>query len=153
MNKNNFCFIIAPRTVYDSISTFVSRKIFAMTLQLTDSALRAAKTLKSEVADYNDLDLRLYLAGKHCDGFEYGVSFDAKSADDEIFMIDDSVRILCDLKTLEFVAGSVIDWIDDERGKGFIVSNPNHRKFRGKFFKKSEWKKKFSEAASTTQSK
>lgn len=121
-------------------------KFIVMTLQLTASAIQAANDLKNEVASYKDLDLRLYLAGKHCDGFEYGVSFDARAKEDKSFRANDSINIICDPQTFEFVSGSVIDWVDDERGRGFLVNNPNHRRFRGKFFKKSEWKKKFTDA-------
>lgn len=113
-----------------------------MSIEFTDQAISATHRLRSEVQEYRDKDLRVYLAGKHCDGFEYGVSFDTREDGDTVIPIETTFNVLCDPQTLEFVRGSKIDWVDDERGKGYLVSNPNHKKFRGKFFKKSEWKSK-----------
>lgn len=131
-------------TVYDAsqpllagIST-LSTKI----LELTPAAIEATYGLRSNNEDYRNKDLRLYLAGKGCDGFEYGVSFDERESEDIIIAVNDEISLVCDSRTLEFVRGSKIDWVDDDRGKGFLVENPNHRKFRGKFYKKSEWKTK-----------
>lgn len=115
-----------------------------MSIEITETAVLATFQLREEVPAYAGKDLRLYLAGKHCDGFEYGVAFDDREADDEIIPIGDSINLVCDLKTMEFVRGCTIDWVDDERGKGYLVTNPSHKKFRGKFFKKSEWKSKLS---------
>jgi iron-sulfur cluster assembly accessory protein len=112
---------------------------------MTPAAIEAAYAFRSNNEEYRGKDLRLYLSGKGCDGFEYGVSFDERESDDIIMPVNDKISLLCDPRTLEFVRGSTIDWVDDERGKGFLVENPNHRKFRGKFYKKSEWKSKFME--------
>jgi iron-sulfur cluster assembly accessory protein len=107
-------------------------------IKLTDSALEQALMLKSASPDLNGKGLRLYLEGKGCDGFYYGVTFDTPTATDLLFS-SQGIDILVDPETLAFVKGSVIDWIADERGQGFLVENPNHRKFRGKFFKRQEW--------------
>ena len=109
-------------------------------LILTDPARSAAKQLQAEVSDYLGKDLRIYLAGKGCDGFDYGIAFDDRETDDIVVPLNEAFALLCDKKTMEFVCGSTIDWVDDSRGRGFVVNNPNHKKFRGKFFKKSEWK-------------
>ena len=42
---------------------------------LTDEALRKAITLQLENPAWYGLSLRLYLEGKGCDGFFYGVTF------------------------------------------------------------------------------
>lgn len=114
----------------------------AKILELTPAAIEATYAFRGNHEEYRDKDLRLYLAGKGCDGFEYGVTFDEREPDDVIVPINNKINLLCDSRTLEFVRGSTVDWVDDERGKGFLVENPNHRKFRGKFYKKSEWKTK-----------
>jgi iron-sulfur cluster assembly accessory protein len=113
-----------------------------MSIKMTDSAIDATCQLRLENPEYRIKDLRLYLAGKQCDGFEYGVSFDTREIDDKVIPIDKTINLICDPRTLEFVDGSTIDWVNDERGKGYLVINPNHKRFRGKFFKKSAWKEK-----------
>ena len=35
------------------------------------------------------------------------------------------MKILIDEVSMQYMAGATIDYIDDERGKGFLVENPN----------------------------
>ncbi len=109
---------------------------------LSEAAASQAVTLWN---NYSSSDsLRLYLEGKGCDGFFYGVSFDSKTEGDvDLGPIAGSrLQLITDRDTLEFVKGSKIDWVQDERGAGFLVENPRHSKYRGKFFKRDVWKQK-----------
>ena len=108
---------------------------------LTPFALEKAIALESEQGDFKGKMLRLYLDGKGCDGFYYGVTFDRPSKEDIRFVLDggNGLELLVDKDTINYVEGSSIDWIDDDRGQGFLVDNPNHKKFRGKFFKRKSW--------------
>ncbi len=106
---------------------------------LTDAALLKARVLKENTEAYHDLPLRLYIEGKGCDGFYYGVSFDAKEAGDLEFEFE-GLRCIIDERAHIFCKGSKVDWIDDERGQGFLVENPKEKNFRGKFYKKSTWR-------------
>ncbi len=110
---------------------------------LTAGAVEAARILRANNPEWAGLDLRVYLSAKGCDGFEYGVTFDSRQDLDLIETFDDIVTII-DQDTAKYVCGSMIDWVDDERGRGFVVENPNHRKFRGKFFKRKDWKDRLS---------
>ena len=109
-------------------------------ITLTPQAVAQALTMQLETPEFRGLPLRLYLAGKGCDGFEYGVAFDSALETDEIFAQGNGIAIIADPDTLGFVRGSVVEWVDDERGRGFLVDNPNHRKFRGKFYKLKSWR-------------
>lgn len=110
-------------------------------LTLTSTAHAAALTLRQENSEWSGKVLRLYLCGKNCDGFEYGVAFDQPNVEDEIYQTGD-LQVLLDPDSAEFCRGAVIDWVDDERGRGFTVSNPRHKQFRGKFYKKKHWQEK-----------
>jgi iron-sulfur cluster insertion protein len=82
--------------------------------------------------------LRVYIEGKGCDGFYYGVAFDRSTPEDFVFC-GPSVDVIVDPQSLGFVYGSQITWIQGDAGEGFLVQNPNHERFRGKFFKKKAW--------------
>lgn len=111
-------------------------------IEFTENALRKAEELKTATPEFHDQVLRVYLEGKGCDGFFYGVAFDKpQEGDKEIRQADGSV-IIADNETLKFVEGSTVDWVDDERGQGFLVENPSHRKFRGKFYKRDGWEER-----------
>ena len=111
-------------------------------ITLTEKAVAAAATFQKDEPAFQGLDLRVYLSGKGCDGFDYGVTFDLRMTEDHVFNVSDGLSVICDQSSIEFLQGSSIDWVDDERGRGFLVNNPHHRKFRGKFYKKPEWKAK-----------
>lgn len=114
-------------------------------LRLTPRAAEMTSQLWQE--EYRDFNaLRVYLSGKGCDGFLYGVQFDHRSQADLIFEeVTSGVVVACDPESFVFLEGSVIDYVDDERGRGYLVQNPRHDQYRGKFYKKKEWQQALQE--------
>jgi iron-sulfur cluster assembly accessory protein len=110
-------------------------------IQLTEQGILAAKELQGGNPEWAHQSLRLYLEGKGCDGFYYGVTFD-KPEEDDVHFEQGGIDLIVDPETLKYCVGSKIDWVDDERGKGFLVDNPHQRKFRGKFFKRQSWQER-----------
>jgi iron-sulfur cluster assembly accessory protein len=101
---------------------------------LSSRAIEAAKEF-AKLAQYRGKHLRVYLCGKDCDGFLYGVNFDDTIEGDETW-IQDGVSLTCDHATLEVCDGATVDFVDAEYGRGFLVENPNQGKYQGKFWKK-----------------
>ena len=54
-------------------------------IKITDEALSKALEIQNKTPCWFGMDLRLYLDGKGCDGFFYGVTFDNKTPEDLIF--------------------------------------------------------------------
>ncbi len=115
-------------------------------IEFTVEALKKAQELKRDFKRYQGLHLRIYIEGKGCDGFSYGVTFDNPNSEDIRFFKGD-LPCLIDPQSYLFCKGSQIDWVEDDRGTGFLVENPNEKKYRGKFFKKSVWQKLLEEKA------
>ncbi len=109
------------------------------TIAMTPAAIRQAKVIMERTEDFPKLPLRLYIEGKGCDGFYYGVNFDKAESDDLHFDFE-GLDCIVDPRAFLFCKGSTIDWVDDERGRGFLVENPREKSFRGKFYKKSTWR-------------
>jgi iron-sulfur cluster assembly accessory protein len=107
-------------------------------ITLTPRALEAATRLAREDPQYAGRPLRIYIDGKGCDGFFYGVAFDER-LDADVAFSQGELTLVIDREALRFMDGSTVDWVDDERGRGFLVDNPQHRKYRGKFFKRRSW--------------
>ena len=114
-----------------------------MGVTFSGEACQQAKRLAKEANLPEPYHLRVYLEGKGCDGFYYGVTFDEPRETDLIFEAAGDFGILVDQESLQYLHGSSVDWVDDERGQGFLVNNPQHRRFRGKFFKRSAWRDTF----------
>lgn len=117
-------------------------------VRLTPKALAAALELAASDAAFRNLPLRLYIEGKGCDGFYYGVTFDRPTPDDVTFP-QDGVDVVVDRQSLRFLLGATIDWVDDERGRGFLVDNPGHKRYRGKFYKRQAWQAALAPTAKT----
>lgn len=107
-------------------------------------AVEQALKLQDSNPEWKNLSLRLYLEGKGCDGFYYGVTFDKPGHEDLHLPQGQNgcIDLIVDSETRDYVNGSQITWVDDERGTGFLVENPSHKKFRGKFFKRKSWRNK-----------
>lgn len=115
-------------------------------ISLDAKAIQQAFAYKKNNPQWEEFCLRIYIAGKGCDGFNYGVSFDPVEPNDLRSIHSDeegqSIQVVIDPETYKFVRGSTVTWVDDERGKGFLVENPRHKKFRGKFFKRAGWEER-----------
>jgi iron-sulfur cluster assembly protein/iron-sulfur cluster insertion protein len=111
----------------DLFNVLVDSGIEAHLLQgmitLTDSAVAQIRQLQAEKATEGQ-KLRILVEAGGCSGFEYGMSFDNKKEDDQVFE-NNGVEFLVDETSLEYLNESVVDFDDGLTGKGFEVRNPN----------------------------
>jgi iron-sulfur cluster insertion protein len=70
------------------------------------------------------LKLRVYVQGGGCSGFQYGFTFDEEKPNDYVLQVKD-IRVVVDKQSSLKLHGSTVDWIEDFRGAGFSVENPN----------------------------
>lgn len=94
------------------------------TLTFTDNAAAKVQQLITEEGK-PELRLRIYIVGGGCAGFQYGFAFDDKQNVDDIVIEKNSVGLIVDSMSLQYLAGSVIDYVDNLKGAHFVVSNPN----------------------------
>lgn len=96
----------------------------SLEISLSDSAVRRVSWL-IEQEDQDGLMLRVSVSGGGCSGFQYGFSFDdAVNSDDRTFE-KDGVTAVIDEMSLELLAGSEIDFVEDLIGSSFQIKNPN----------------------------
>jgi len=68
--------------------------------------------------------LRLSVQGGGCSGFQYKFDVDRDKGDDDVAIMRDGVTMLVDPVSLQYLAGSEIDFVDDLIGASFKVNNP-----------------------------
>jgi iron-sulfur cluster assembly accessory protein len=68
--------------------------------------------------------LRLSVQGGGCSGFQYKFDVDRAQASDDVTIVRDGVTVLVDQLSLQYLAGSEIDFVDDLIGASFKVNNP-----------------------------
>lgn len=111
-------------------------------LIFTDAA--AAKVHSLIVEENNPkLNLRVFITGGGCSGFQYGFTFDETINDDDIVIEKKisaekeesdgdeggsgtvSVKLLVDAMSFQYLKNAEIDYREDINGAQFIIRNPN----------------------------
>ena len=69
--------------------------------------------------------LRVGVVGGGCSGLSYKMNFDKEMQKGDQLFEDKGVKILCDLKSFLYLAGTQLDFSDGLNGKGFHFINPN----------------------------
>lgn len=96
-----------------------------MAITLTERAVCELKTLMTD-ANQAGAALRVWVAGGGCSGLNYQMAIDDQAPDAADHVEEqDGIRIFVDEFSLQYITGSVVDYIDDPMGGGFKVENPN----------------------------
>ena len=92
-------------------------------LTITDAAYVKIQEI---LAEENDpaLKLRTFVQGGGCSGFSYGFTLDAEQNEDDFVLGKDSIGVLVDAMSMQYLTGAVIDYKDDIMGSSFSISNP-----------------------------
>jgi iron-sulfur cluster assembly accessory protein len=86
---------------------------------------RAARRIAEIVAGEPQTPLlRVSVEGGGCSGFQYRFDLVGEQAPDDVVIERESARVLIDPISLDYLAGSEIDFVDDLIGSSFKVNNP-----------------------------
>lgn len=95
-----------------------------VTVQLTEKAAEKVRAFASGSQEATGKFFRVYVQGGGCSGFQYGFTFDEKREDDSVIPAGE-LTVLIDPMSLPYLNGSTVDFVEDFRGSGFVVQNPN----------------------------
>ena len=68
--------------------------------------------------------LRVSVEGGGCSGFQYKFDTEHSKADDDVVIERSGATVLIDPVSINYMAGSEIDFVDDLIGASFKVNNP-----------------------------
>jgi iron-sulfur cluster assembly accessory protein len=85
------------------------------------AAQRIGEILKQEPAGTM---LRLSVEGGGCSGFQYKFDIERARADDDLVLARNGAVVLIDPVSVNYMAGSQIDFVDDLIGQSFKINNP-----------------------------
>ncbi len=94
-------------------------------LQITDGAVNKILSFSDSEDDNNKLNLRVYVTGGGCSGFQYGFSFDKVIDEEDTCITKDGANLVVDSLSLQYLEGSTVDYSEDLMGSKFIIKNPN----------------------------
>lgn len=95
-------------------------------LLLTERAITRVKDFSLKASDGNKKLFRVYVEGGGCSGYQYGFAMDEKKEDD-LQLSFGEVTVLVDPQSRLYLHGSTLDYVDDLKGSGFTVQNPNSK--------------------------
>ena len=96
------------------------------TLEFSDQAAAKVRAMVSDEGDSNML-LRVYIEGGGCSGFQYGFEFDSEVEEDDMIVENGDVKLVVDPLSIQYLAGGIVDFVDDLQGSRFVIDNPNAR--------------------------
>ncbi len=93
-------------------------------ISFSDAAALKVKSLIEE-EENPELKLRVYVTGGGCSGFQYGFTFDEKVNDGDMVIEKESVSLVVDPMSLQYLMGGTVDYTEGLQGARFLVDNPN----------------------------
>ena len=75
--------------------------------------------------DNNSMNLRVYVTGGGCAGFQYGFSFDESRDESDTMVEKNGIKLVVDPMSLQYLLGAEIDFQEDLQGARFVIKNPN----------------------------
>ena len=92
-------------------------------LSLTDKAVEKVKYFAGTSPDYQGKPLRIFIHGGGCSGFQYGFTFDEKKENDTVLETG-GITVVVDPQSAQYLKDAKVDYVEDFRGAGFSVTNP-----------------------------
>ena len=96
-------------------------------------SVSAADKVASLIAEEENpnLNLRVYITGGGCSGFQYGFTFDENIQDDDMIIKqrcsdgNQLVQLLIDAMSYQYLQDAEIDYVQGIQGEQFVIRNPN----------------------------
>jgi len=95
-----------------------------MSVNLTEAAAQRVQGLLESEAN-PDLNLRVFVSGGGCSGFQYGFTFDDQIGDNDSVVESHGVKLLVDQMSMDLLNGAEIDFQSSLQGESFVIRNPN----------------------------
>jgi iron-sulfur cluster assembly accessory protein len=111
-------------TVAESAKVIAVPQADEFVLNVTDAAVNKVKDFAAKMPEAAGKALRVFIQGGGCSGFQYGFTFDDQKPADYVLKVRE-IEVVVDKASSLKLQGATVDWIEDFRGAGFSVENPN----------------------------
>jgi iron-sulfur cluster assembly protein len=92
-------------------------------ITLTPEAIAKVKSILEEKKE--ELGLRIAVVGGGCSGFQYQMTLDKEPRTDDKILDMEGLKVYVDTKSLMYLNGTKVDYVDGQNGSGFKFDNPN----------------------------
>ena len=94
-------------------------------VSFSQHAIDKVRDFSGQMPEAEGKELRLFIQGVGCNGVSYGFTFDERRDGDTVVESDD-LTVLIDQQSAPHLDGASVDFVEDQRGAGFVVDNPNN---------------------------
>ena len=92
-------------------------------ITMTPAAISKVKAILSERKE--ETGLRIAIMGGGCSGFQYQMTLEKESGEGDDVLDIDGLKVYVDSRSVLYLKGTQIDYIEEENGSGFKFENPN----------------------------
>ncbi len=103
----------------------MSTLIQTTSVSLSPAAAEVVRDLLKQRNLDKSYGLRIFISGQSCSGFQYGMGLENNPVETDTTFESEGLRVIIDEASMQYMSGATVQFIDDERGKGFLVDNPN----------------------------
>ena len=98
-----------------------------MSITVSERAARRIRKIREEKKIPDETPLRVGIVSGGCSGLTYDLDFDTQGeADDKDQQFESNgIRIVVDMRSFLYLAGTELDYSDGLNGEGFHFNNPN----------------------------
>jgi len=94
-------------------------------ITLTPGAIAKVKSILAEHKE--ESGLRIAVVGGGCSGFQYQMTLEKEAQVDDKVIDLEGLKIFVDTRSLLYLNGTKVDYLDGLNGSGFKFDNPNAR--------------------------
>jgi iron-sulfur cluster assembly protein len=98
-------------------------------ITLTPEAIAKVKEILAERKE--EAGLRIAIIGGGCSGFQYQMTLDKEPQENDEVMDMEGLKVFVDTKSLLYLNGTTVDYVNGSNGSGFKFENPNSREACG----------------------
>ena len=102
----------------------MDQTIAARSVGLTERAAKRIALLKQQEGD-PALMLRISVSSGGCSGFSYHFDLETTAAEEDLLFAHHGETLVIDDASLDLLAGSELDYVENLVGSMFVMSNPN----------------------------
>ena len=121
-------------TVESSTPTPITTGPTGALLSLTEKAIEKVKYFAGTMPESQGKPLRIFVQGGGCSGFQYGFTFDDKKEGDTLIETG-GIQVVVDPQSANYLKDATVDFVEDMRGAGFSITNPERDRRRLRLWK------------------
>ena len=92
---------------------------------ITLTPVAIAKVKEFLASRKEEAGLRIAVLGGGCSGFQYQMTLDREPQEDDKVLDLEGLKVFIDTRSMLYLNGTQVDYVDGANGSGFTFDNPN----------------------------